>query len=81
MTLVTRVLIRLDVAVAAAACGCALLVMRPLLLHVMADPTVALLVLFAVLLATGILWPVPAHGAPCITVAPLTAAVPDNSAN
>jgi membrane protease YdiL (CAAX protease family) len=44
--------------------GCALLVARPLLYGRLADPTVALVVLFTVLLAVGWAWPAPAAPSP-----------------
>jgi membrane protease YdiL (CAAX protease family) len=44
---------------AIAAGGCALLLARPQLLRASADPTVALVVLFAALLVAGVAWPAP----------------------
>jgi membrane protease YdiL (CAAX protease family) len=41
------------------ACGCAALLLRPLLSRHLDDPTVVIAVLFSVMLAVGVAWPLP----------------------
>jgi membrane protease YdiL (CAAX protease family) len=59
-----------------AAAGCALLVVRPLLLRVTSDPTSLLVLLFVVLLAAGVGWPMaaPAEESMTNTAGPMVAA-------